>query len=199
MSFPDKNIMKKSSLQSQIIMLSLEAVPSLMKELRRKKKKIVLTQGSFDLVHIGHARYCQEAKNHGDVLFVGVDSDEKVQTRKGPNRPIVPEIERMEMLTHLKSVDYVVLKKQGAEKYALIKAIKPDVLVATAATYTEREIKDLKEFCGEVLVLQPMATTSTTAKIRLMQMKTNKKIEETLRAKLIKAVAEVLAELSEGK
>src|SRR3989304_5889449 len=77
---------------------------------RRDGKKIVLTQGSFDMLHIGHARYCKEAKKHGDLLIVGVDSDEKIKARKGPDRPIVPEDERLEMLTYLSSVDLVVLK-----------------------------------------------------------------------------------------
>ena len=175
--------------------LTLREVRPLVKALRAKKKKIVLTQGSFDLLHIGHARYCAEAKRYGDVLFVGVDSDQKVRQRKGPNRPIVPESERMEMLTHLKSVDYVVLKKNSAVKFSLIKAIQPDVLVATSQTYTAERIQELEKICGQVVVLAPMAITSTTAKIRLMQMNTSKKLERTLRDKLLKTVEEVLMEL----
>jgi D-beta-D-heptose 7-phosphate kinase/D-beta-D-heptose 1-phosphate adenosyltransferase len=167
----------------------------IVKNLRQEKKKIVLTQGSFDLVHIGHARYCDKARKYGDVLIVGVDSDEKVRQRKGPNRPIVPENERMEMLTHLRSVDYVVLKQMGEEKFHLIKLIKPDVLIATAETYDEQTIKKLEKICGQVVVLDPMATTSTTAKIRLMQMSTALKLQDRMRTKLIKSIEEVLEEL----
>ncbi|PJC43181.1 MAG: hypothetical protein CO040_00500, partial [Candidatus Pacebacteria bacterium CG_4_9_14_0_2_um_filter_36_8] len=57
---------------------------------RQDKKKIVLTQGSFDMLHIGHARYCKEAKTYGDILIVGIDSDTKIKKRKGNDRPIVP-------------------------------------------------------------------------------------------------------------
>lgn len=167
----------------------------IVKKLRQQNKKIVLTQGSFDLVHIGHARYCDKARDYGDVLIVGVDSDEKVRQRKGPNRPIVPEDERMEMLTHLRSVDYVVLKEAGEAKFNLIKLIKPDVLIATAQTYSQPIIKELEEICGKVVVLEPMATTSTTAKIRLMQMNTARKLQDRMRTKLIKSIEEVLEEL----
>lgn len=177
------------------IILQAVDISSIVKKLRQEKKKIVLTQGSFDLVHIGHARYCDMASDFGDVLIVGVDSDEKVRQRKGPNRPIVPEDERMEMLTHLRSVDYVVLKEAGEAKFNLIKLIKPDVLIATAETYDAKTIKELEKICGKVVVLDPMATTSTTAKIRLMQMNTARKLQDRMRTKLIKSIEEVLEEL----
>ncbi len=177
------------------IILKASDIEPVVKKLHQENKKIVLTQGSFDLVHIGHARYCDAARDFGDVLIVGVDSDEKVRQRKGPNRPIVPEDERMEMLTHLRSVDYVILKEAGEEKFNLIKLIKPDVLIATAATYDARTIKKLEKICGKVVVLDPMATTSTTAKIRLMQMSTARKIEDRMKTKIIKSIEEVLEEL----
>jgi len=179
---------------ARIILQAADIVP-VVEKLRKANKKIVLTQGSFDLVHIGHARYCDMARDYGDVLIVGVDSDEKVHQRKGPNRPIVPEDERMEMLIHLRSVDYVVLKEAGEAKFNLIKLIQPDVLIATAETYDEPTIKKLEQICGKVVVLDPMATTSTTAKIRLMQMSTARKIEDRMKTKLIKSIEEVLEEL----
>lgn len=86
--------------------------------------KIVLTQGSYDLVHIGHARYLEAAKKRGDVLIVGVDSDKKIQARKGPERPVVPEDERMEMVMHLRPVDIVVLKNLKDPKWHLIKIVR---------------------------------------------------------------------------
>jgi rfaE bifunctional protein nucleotidyltransferase chain/domain len=177
------------------IILQAQDIVAIVKKLRQEKKRIVLTQGSFDLVHIGHARYCDRARDYGDALIVGVDSDEKVRQRKGPNRPIVPEDERMEMLTHLRSVDYVVMKEAGEKKFNLIKLIKPDVLIATAKTYDEETIKKLEKICGKVVVLEPMATTSTTAKIRLMQMNTARKLQDRMRTKLIKSIEEVLEEL----
>lgn len=128
--------------------------------------KIVLTMGTFDLIHVGHFLYLQKAKEHGDVLVVGVDSDEKVRQRKGPDRPVVAEDERVKMLTHVRHVDVVTLKPAEAKKWELIRLIKPDVLIATRETYTPAQIKELKSYCKEVIVLEPQATTSTTAKLR---------------------------------
>jgi len=128
--------------------------------------KIVLTMGTFDLIHVGHFLYLEKAKSHGDVLVVGVDSDEKVRARKGPDRPVVSEDERVRMLTHVRHVDVVTLKPATSKKWELIKLIRPDVLIATKETYTPEQIKALEEYCGEVIVLEPQATTSTTAKLR---------------------------------
>lgn len=128
--------------------------------------KIVLTMGTFDLIHVGHFLYLEKAKSYGDVLVVGVDSDEKVRARKGPDRPVVSEDERVKMLTHVRHVDVVTLKPAQAKKWELIKLVRPDVLIATRDTYTPAQITALSEFCGEVVVLAPQATTSTTAKLR---------------------------------
>lgn len=186
---------KKNSAQ---MVYDAKSVKPLVKKYRKEGKKIVLTQGVFDLVHIGHARYCDEAKKYGDVLIVGVDSDEKVRYRKGPDRPIVPQEERLEMLTYLRSVDAVVLKELNAKKLNLIKIIEPDVLVVTRENYHEyspETLKELQEVCGEVVVLEPMATTSTSAKIRRLQIGAAKKIGDTLSAKLVGTIEEVLREL----
>lgn len=154
--------------------------------------RIVLTMGAWDLAHIGHARYLKEAKKHGDVLVVGVDSDEKVRRKKGPDRPVVPQDERMEMITHLRYVDVVTLKEHNAPKWHLIKLIRPDVLIATCKTYRKNQIKELGKYCQKVVVLEPRATTSTSAKIRRLQIATAKKMEEMLRPKIINAIEEVL-------
>lgn len=174
-------------------------VADFVKKQRRTKKKIVLTQGSFDMLHIGHARYCREAKEHGDVLIVGVDSDEKIRTRKGEGRPIVPQDERLEMLAHLEYIDQVVLKRHNMPKWELIRLIKPDVLIATKETYNQEQIKALEEFCGKVVVLKPMATTSTSAKLRLVQIEAAQKIQKTLTNKLINTIEEALSELKGEK
>jgi len=157
--------------------------------------KIVLTQGTFDMVHIGHARYLEQAKKHGDLLIVGVDSDEKVRERKGPERPVVPQNERLEMLTHLRSVDLVFLKELKHPKWALIKTIKPDVLIAVEGTYGKKQIKDLKSHCGKVAILKRQATTSTSAKIRLLQIGTAKKLGFSLTPKIIKTIEDALNEV----
>jgi D-glycero-beta-D-manno-heptose 1-phosphate adenylyltransferase len=142
--------------------------------------KIVLTQGTFDFIHIGHFLYLEKARSMGDVLIVGVDSDEKVKKRKGPDRPIVSEAERVQMLTHVRHVDYVTIKQDGLPKWHLIKLLKPDVLVATQETYTADEIKELKAFCKKIVVLEPQATTSTTAKIRRLNIGLAQKIKDAV-------------------
>ena len=159
------------------IISNLIQLEKIISTLRQKKKTIVLTQGSFDMAHIGHGRYLQAAKEMGNTLIVGVDSDAKIRHRKGPDRPVVPQEERLEMLTYLSSVDYVILKDLDRPKWELIKAVKPDILVATKETYNAQQIKDLKEFCGQVIVLDPKATTSTSAKIRRIQLNIVSKIE----------------------
>jgi len=184
---------------SSAIILKIEELQPLLAEYRAQGKKIVLTQGSFDMVHIGHARYCEEAKKYGDVLIVGVDSDEKVRARKGVDRPVVPQEERLEMLTYLRSVDLVVLKQLDAPKLHLIKTVQPDVLIATAQTYTAEQITELEKMCGQVIVLAPMATTSTSAKLRRLQIGAAKKIGATMSARLITAMEEVLQELKGEK
>jgi D-beta-D-heptose 7-phosphate kinase/D-beta-D-heptose 1-phosphate adenosyltransferase len=159
--------------------------------------RVVLTQGTYDMVHIGHARYFEEAKRHGDILVVGVDSDEKVRDRKGPERPVVPQDERLEMVTHLRPVDVVVLKDLKHPKWHLIKTVKPDVLIATKETYNKKQLKELKSFCGEVMVLEPMATTSTSAKIRKLQIGTAKSLGQSLSPKIMKIIEEVMNEVKE--
>ena len=152
----------------------------LVKALRTIGAKIVLTQGTFDFIHIGHFLYLEQAKQFGDVLFVGVDSDKKVKKRKGPDRPIVKEDERVAMLTHVRHVDVVTLKSDRAEKWALIKLIKPDVLIATKQTYTPAQIKQLNKICGKVVVLEPQATTSTTAKLRRLNIGLSQRMQEAI-------------------
>lgn len=131
--------------------------------------KTVLTSGSFDLLHIGHERYLEEARKHGDILIVGVDSDDRIKKRKGPTRPIIPEEERVEMLTHLRHVDIVTIKGVNDEKWELIKLVKPDTLIVTEETYNEETRLELLKYCGKLVSLEPQATTSTSARIRKSQ------------------------------
>ena len=93
-----------------------------------KTKKTVFTNGCFDILHVGHARYLKEAASLGDLLVVGLNTDNSVRNLKGPTRPIVPENERAEMLCHLTVVDAVVLFDEETP-LKLIEAINPQVLV----------------------------------------------------------------------
>lgn len=148
--------------------------------LRTIGAKIVLTQGTFDFIHIGHFLYLEKARQHGDILIVGVDSDEKVRSRKGPDRPVVSEKERVQMLTHVRHVDLVTLKNLADPKWALIKLVRPDILIATKGTYTAQQVKELKKICGDVVILEPQATTSTTAKMRRLNIGLSQKMKQAI-------------------
>lgn len=112
-------------------MLARERVlsPEKLKErLKDIDGKIVFTNGCFDILHLGHLRYLEEAKKLGDILVVGVNSDESVKRLKGEKRPINKLSERMEMLAGLKPVDYVTYFEEDTP-YNLIKLLMPDILV----------------------------------------------------------------------
>lgn len=102
---------------------------SLLGEPRRKQQVLVFTNGCFDLMHIGHTRYLQAARDLGDLLIVGVNSDASVRTlSKGADRPIVPDDQRAEVLAALSCVDYVVIFPEP-DPGPLIAALQPDILV----------------------------------------------------------------------
>jgi rfaE bifunctional protein nucleotidyltransferase chain/domain len=103
----------------------------------RGKKKIVFTNGCFDILHAGHADYLNKAKSLGDILVVGINSDASVRRIKGEKRPILPQQMRAYLLDNLKPVDYVVIFEEDTPS-ELIKAIKPDVLVKGADWDLER-------------------------------------------------------------
>jgi len=148
-----------------------ERITAIVQALRTLGLKVVLTSGSFDIIHEGHSMYLEAARRFGDFLIVGLDSDAKIRARKGPHRPAVPEMERLRMVTHQRGVGLVTLKELQHGHWALIKATHPDVLVATEDTYTPAEIAELEEHCcGRVEVLERMATVSTSARLRRIQL-----------------------------
>ncbi|OGW43222.1 MAG: glycerol-3-phosphate cytidylyltransferase [Nitrospirae bacterium RBG_16_43_11] len=110
------------------MILDILELSSIVNTLKQDGKRIVFTNGCFDIIHVGHVRYLKEARELGDVLVVGLNSDISVRTIKGNNRPIVPQGERAEVLSSLKYVDYVVIFGEP-DPYNTIAAIKPDVLV----------------------------------------------------------------------
>jgi D-beta-D-heptose 7-phosphate kinase/D-beta-D-heptose 1-phosphate adenosyltransferase len=107
--------------------LSWDKLKKTVVRLKAKNKKVVFTNGCFDIIHIGHVRYLKEAKGLGDVLIIGLNSDRSVSSIK-PGRPINPQNHRAEVLSSLEMVDYVVLFDEETP-YELIKFIQPDVLV----------------------------------------------------------------------
>lgn len=150
---------------------SLDELARTVEHLKGIGLKIVLTSGSFDLIHLGHVKYLAKAKALGDVLVVGVDSDAKIRSRKGEDRPLVPEQERLEMLAHQRPVDLLFLKGEEEERWGLIKAVAPDVLVLTADhSYTEDDQAALKEIVGEIQILERQAAVTTSERIRQLYM-----------------------------
>jgi len=141
----------------------------LVKHWKKLDLKIVLVSGTWDLFHVGHAEYLERAKEQGDLLIVGVDSDAKVRERKGPTRPVVPEDERVRILSHLRHVDAITLKPAAEKPNGLIKIIKPDVLVMSKSTkHKPADIKEKQKYAGRIVLLEPQAQTSTSAKVRLL-------------------------------
>jgi rfaE bifunctional protein nucleotidyltransferase chain/domain len=150
---------------------SLGEVAEQVRALRRDGSRVVLTSGSFDLIHLGHVKYLARAKECGDVLLVGVDSDAKIRRRKGDDRPMVPQAERLEMLAYQRPVDLIYLKHDDDPRWGLIKAAQPDVLVLTAGhSYTDDECEGLREFCGRIEVVERQSDVTTSERIRQMYM-----------------------------
>jgi D-beta-D-heptose 7-phosphate kinase/D-beta-D-heptose 1-phosphate adenosyltransferase len=108
--------------------LSREELAAVSRDLHAEGKRIVFTNGVFDILHAGHVTYLEASKRLGDVLVVGLNSDVSVRNLKGPLRPIVPEQDRAILLAALRSVDYVTLFGEETP-YELIRIIRPDVLV----------------------------------------------------------------------
>jgi len=100
-------------------------------QLREQGKKLVFTNGCFDILHVGHVRYLNKARSFGDILVIGVNSDRSVREIKGKGRPIMPELERAEVLAAIASVDYVFIFDDSTPQ-RIIDAIVPDVLVKGA-------------------------------------------------------------------
>jgi D-beta-D-heptose 7-phosphate kinase/D-beta-D-heptose 1-phosphate adenosyltransferase len=150
---------------------TLEEITRKVGFLRGLDYKIVLTSGSFDLIHLGHVKYLARAKEFGGILVVGVDSDAKIQRRKGDDRPMVPQAERLEMLAYQRPVDLIYLKDDDEPRWALIKAVAPDVLVLTEDhSYSEADQAELLEVVGRIEVVTRQASVTTSERIRQMYM-----------------------------
>lgn len=128
-------------------------------------KKIVFTNGCFDIMHVGHIRYLQEAAKLGDLLVVGLNSDASVKRLKGPDRPINSELERAEMMCALGFIDYVVIFEEDTP-LTLIKKIQPDVLVKGGDYNPDNVVgRDIVEARGGELVLIPFVEGKSTTNI----------------------------------
>ncbi|RYZ63677.1 MAG: D-glycero-beta-D-manno-heptose 1-phosphate adenylyltransferase [Proteobacteria bacterium] len=136
----------------------------------RNGRKVVFTNGVFDLLHVGHVRYLQEAKSLGDLLVIGVNTDASVQKLKGPTRPLQNEASRAEILAALGAVDFTVLFSEDTPE-KLIHEIRPDVLVK-GGDYTVETIVGapfVLSYGGQVRPLQFVDGFSTTSLVKKMQ------------------------------
>jgi len=136
----------------------------IVEELRQKGKTIVFTNGCFDILHIGHLRYLQEAKRLGDCLVVGLNTDESVRQLKGPGRPFVPEFERAEMLAAFECVDYVSLFSE-ATAINLIRELRPDIYVKGGDYTALDQIPEAETVhsCGGKIVILPKVEGKSTS------------------------------------
>jgi rfaE bifunctional protein nucleotidyltransferase chain/domain len=144
----------------------IEELAALLPELRRGGRTVVFTNGCFDLLHVGHVHYLAAARTEGDLLVVGLNSDQSVRANKGEHRPIVPEAERAEILAGLACVDFVTVFAE-ADPLRVIQALQPDVL-AKGGDWAESEIIGadvVKQNGGRVVRLPVVEGASTRALI----------------------------------
>jgi len=156
--------LNKSTSDSHI--KTIEEIELLSEELKKRGKKVVFTNGCFDILHVGHVKYLEEAKSYGDVLILGLNSDESVSRLKGPTRPVNTEDDRAYILASLEAVDYVV-KFYDDTPYELVKAVQPHILVK-GGDYEGKEVvgQDIADELRLVQFVDGKSTTKTIARIK---------------------------------
>jgi D-beta-D-heptose 7-phosphate kinase/D-beta-D-heptose 1-phosphate adenosyltransferase len=167
-----------------------EELLSTINDLRKKGKKIVFTNGCFDLIHKGHIALLNKAREAGDVLIVGVNNDESARKVKGPDRPVNTLEDRITVLAGLQSIDYMISFEEESP-LQLIKAVHPDVFVK-GADYTEKSIPEmplLKKLSCEVKIIPYLSDISTTNMIHRI----NEIVEETGQKNEVKKTGKLMA------
>ncbi len=152
--------------------LTREEAKKKIEELKINGKKVVFTNGCFDILHVGHMRYLEEAKEFGDYLIVGVNSDESVKRLKGPTRPINNQEDRAELLTGLKSVDYTVIFTEDTP-VELIGELKPSIHVK-GGDYKKDDLPETKvveSYGGTVEIVSLVEGKSTTNVVKKISSK----------------------------
>lgn len=130
---------------------------------RESGARIVLANGCFDVLHVGHVRYLAGARELGDILVVGINSDEQVAIQKGPGRPVLPAIERAEIVAALESVTYVTIFDEPTVEQLLL-TLKPDVH-AKGTDYTTESVPErdvVRSYGGQVAIVGDPKDHSTT-------------------------------------
>lgn len=163
-------ILPAASLKTKI--LSLEQLRGKADELRRQGRRLVLTNGCFDLLHVGHVRYLQQARDLGDFLVVAVNGDESVRALKGPGRPLNSESDRGEVLAALERVDFVTIFP-SMRATEVIEAVRPAIYVKggdyTLESLDPDEVAALKKVGAEIKTLPLVPGKSTTRLIERMR------------------------------
>lgn len=141
-----------------------------LKNLQNQGQKVVFTNGVFDLLHLGHVTYLQEARKQGDLLLVGLNSDASVRRIKGPLKPLLPVEERAEMLLALECVDYTTFFEED-DPYNIIKILRPDVLVKGGDWAIDKIIGGdlVQSWGGKVLNIPVVEGRSTTNLIQMVR------------------------------
>ena len=150
-------------------LISQSDLDTLHDQLKERGKKIVFTAGSWDLIHAGQCRYLEKSRDEGDVLVVGVSSNDAIKKVKGPNKPILDEKIRAEMLTFLRSVDFVTILPEPSCAPTL-GLLKPDVFITVKEDWTDnykqsKEYKTVIKYGGTVQVVDRQSTAISTTKI----------------------------------
>jgi len=146
-------------------MLDADALAALVRDARAAGRRIVFTNGVFDILHPGHLRYLQAARRHGDLLIVGLNSDASVRRNKGPERPINPEQERAEVLEALDCVDAVSVFDEETPA-DIIRRVQPDILVKGADWAADRIVgRDTVEARGGKVILEQVEQGYSTTSI----------------------------------
>jgi D-beta-D-heptose 7-phosphate kinase/D-beta-D-heptose 1-phosphate adenosyltransferase len=142
---------------------SLNQLKKIVMALKRQGKKIVFTNGCFDLLHYGHIKYLQDARKKGDVLIVALNSDSSVRRIKGKKRPIVNEKDRLKIVAALESVNYVLLFKEDTP-LKVIKSLKPDIIVKGADWKMDEVVgrSIVSSYGGKVSIVRFIKGHSTT-------------------------------------
>ncbi len=142
-----------------------EKLKDIIMQLKSHGKKIVFTNGCFDIIHVGHVRYLTEAKKLGDILVIGLNSDNSVSRIK-PGRPVIPQEQRAEVLSALYMIDYITLFDEDTP-YELIKEIKPDVLVKGADWDIKNIVgSDIVKKVSTIPFVEGVSTTEIINKIQ---------------------------------
>jgi rfaE bifunctional protein nucleotidyltransferase chain/domain len=144
-------------------LLSLSDLVTVVQNRKAEGEKLVFTNGCFDLIHVGHLRYLEKARQTGDLLVIGLNSDMSVRNLKGEGRPFVTEMERAEVLSALVFVDYIVIFSD-VRPYKLIENLKPDFHVK-GGDYKREDLPELplvEKYGGKVVILEHIPGKSTT-------------------------------------